>query len=192
MSRWVAPITDRDASDVERAAAEPGAAQSLKGARNHTDLSRITGNMRYIRDTLRIHGYILPELISKTHWSVGEIPARSEIKKIRADVETLREAWVVFMSTPQTPELPYTHYEKMNRIERIIFDLGKTIEYMMAAFRFSNQFYSGECGDISKIRFAGRKKWSEIKNQTWVEIKSQTWVEQLKGGSQTGGKQYKI
>ena len=141
------PIFDRTALDVEFARAHRNDPEHYKGALNYVDWQRITHNINYVFDTLTEYGYSPLPLTSETSWALGEIPPREEIAKIRTDVSNLREFWYVFMSTPLTPELPLTHFEKINDIERILFDLSQILDWLINTLLYSNAFYSDESFD---------------------------------------------
>ena len=133
---WKTPIYDRTYSDVRYADQHRDSPLPLKGARNHTDLERITGNIHFLSAWLLEYGYSAPTTC-KTDWTLGEVPQRAEINKIRTDVLTLRRAFFVMRTTPSTPELPYTHYQKINDIERILFDIEVLIENMLRTVDFA-------------------------------------------------------
>ena len=119
---WIEPIFDRTQSDVAYAKAHRDSVLPLKGARNHTDLLRITGNIYFLREYFVGFGHIVPAMICKTAWALGEVPPQSEIEKIRADLDTLK-AVVSLIQTPATPVLPYNHFQKINSVERILWDI---------------------------------------------------------------------
>ena len=143
---WVDPIFDWTLYDV--VAADHSSPEPQKGARNYTDLIRITGNIHYLRDLLVASGISAPPPESKTAWVLGEVPPYSEIDKIRRDIEALKSAFFVSSATPDTPNLPYTHFQKLNDIEKILFDIEVLFGSVVAAFRHSGTFNSGMEGAI--------------------------------------------
>jgi len=130
--------------DVQFANANRDSPLPLKGARNYTDLIRITGNIAHLISALAEMGHSLPAQKSKQVWAVGEVPPEAEIDKIRQDMASLREAAVIHPSTPAAPGLPYTHYEKMNDIERILYDIHMMEQRRKEGFVYSGEMYSGE------------------------------------------------
>jgi len=144
---WVQPIVDRTQADVDYADANRGNLTPNKGARNGSDLERITGNLRYLRDELTELGYTIPPLISLTEWPMDFIPRYSDIDKIRVDVQTIRNVGLVSPHTPHVPPLPYLAYQKLNDIEKILFDVNTIMEGIPSAFIYSDEIQSGE-GDF--------------------------------------------
>ena len=141
---WIEPITDRNLADVQYANEHRDSPLPLKGARNYTDMIRITGNIAYVHDVLAGFGYNVPPQQSKLTWTIGEIPNAAEIDKIKQDIGALRGIAYVLSTTPAVPELPYTHYEKINAVEKILFDIKMLIERREAGFIFSREMLSGE------------------------------------------------
>ena len=86
---WIDPIWDRTLSDVVYAANNRGSPEPLKGARNASDLQRVTGNIHYLCDVLVRHGYRIAPTC-KTNWAVNEVPPESEFAKIKSDLENLK------------------------------------------------------------------------------------------------------
>lgn len=118
---WLEPIVDRTWADVEYADANRGSLAPLKGMRNYSDLNRISGNLRAIRELLVDVGYIIPPITSRDDWDMFELPRESDIRKIKDDLITLTEAAPFFDDMPDVPELPYLHYQKLNDIESILY-----------------------------------------------------------------------
>ena len=137
-------IFDRTLLDVEYANENRDSVEMLKGALNYADLIRITVTSHFLRSQLTALGVPAPEMISKTSWQVGEIPNYTEIDKIRLDVNALRGSIPVFATTPQAPCMPLTHYEKINDIEKILFDIYELIKGVVTEFMFSGEINSGE------------------------------------------------
>jgi len=107
-------------------------------------LIRITGNIAHLIGVLAEMGYVLPAQKSKLSWAVGEIPPEAEIDKIRQDMEALRGVAVIAPSTPAAPGLPYTRYDKINDVEKILFDIYRMEERRAEGFVYSGEMYSGE------------------------------------------------
>ena len=143
---WINPIFDRTQTDVDYARANRNSPLPLKGARNYTDLNRITGNIHYLSETLWSYGYTVP-VTCKREWVLGEVVPHNELDKIRADLNSLKDNYGLMTTTPATPDLPYTHFRKLNDIEKIIFDVATILQRMIDAWFFSGELYSGEVLD---------------------------------------------
>jgi len=143
---WVNPIINRTQADVDYADAHRGNLTENKGARSHWTLQRIADNMRYIRAQLIERGINVPEILSRDTWLKTDIPRQSEIELIQTDIQMLRDLGYIKSTTPFVPVLPWTHYEKLNDIERILYDTVVIITGIGAANRFSGTFFSGQEG----------------------------------------------
>ena len=153
---WQQPIIDRSQSDVNYANANRASPIPLKGMRNASDLNRISDNLRHLREWLVGLGYTIPEITSRNDWGTitwgaendipthtdnGSLfPRESDIANFKIDVAAIRATGIVSPQTPLTPDLPYTHYQKLNDVEKIIFDIeaalrrAEQIAYNAGAF----------------------------------------------------------
>jgi hypothetical protein len=136
---WQEPIFDRTLLDVSEV--DGASPANMKGARNASDLNRISGNMKHIRERLLSLGFSMPPIESRGNWLASDIPRYSDILLYKEDITNIREAFP--LNHEEIPELPYTHYEKLNNIERIIFETESHINRIIAAFRYSGTFHSG-------------------------------------------------
>jgi len=143
---WQTPITDRTLADVEFANANRDSPEPLKGMRNASDLNRISNNMRYISNLLLLLGIATPEITCKCDWLITDFPRESDIRKYQTDLNALRTVGNVLTTTPLTPDLPYTHYQKLNDIEQIIHDLHIIIGRVVNSFIGTGEI---GCGELS-------------------------------------------
>jgi hypothetical protein len=121
---WLNPIFDRTQADVDFAHINRDHPDALKGMRGQSDLDRISNNMRYARELLLANGYYAPEITSRNDWEeTGDFARESDIQKFRSDLIELRNAGAYWQDTPYVPELPWLHFEKLNDVERIIYDV---------------------------------------------------------------------
>lgn len=152
---WIQPIFDRTQIDVDYAKKNRNNSEHLKGAQNYSDWERLTGNMYYLADNLNKQGYFV-QIICRNIWNkpapsnpkIEDIPTYNEIKQIKDDIDKLRLAYYTMNSTPLTPDLPLNHFEKINDMEKILFDINKIFENMLISFNYCGEFYSGEMGFI--------------------------------------------
>lgn len=141
---WIEPIIDRTLADVEYARANRANAESLKGARNASDLNRMANNCIILHDLLTSYGYdISPLKQILTPWSMTEFPSTQDIQNILDDVQMLRDKFTAF-AEPVTPILPINTYQKMNDIEQVIFDIEMLIGNMVMRFKNCGTFYAGQ------------------------------------------------
>jgi hypothetical protein len=128
---WLDPVFDRTQEDVDFANKNRNHPEPLKGMRNVSDLNRISGNMKYLCNLLLVNGYNAPEITSRDDWEKTDFPRESDVRKYQADLTALREVPFLREDTPQAPELPYLHYQKLNDIEQILFDIHQLLQNTM-------------------------------------------------------------
>ena len=147
------PIFDRSLSDVEKlqnflsrgyknltnAEQTQWLNENFKGALNISDLNRIEQNMVVLANLLEL------TITSKT-WAETDIPTNTDFVRIRNNLLSIRNKAetqnMIYESTPQVPDLPFNHYQKINDIEKIISDV-----YSLFTIRFyycDSELYCGE------------------------------------------------
>lgn len=154
-------ITDRTAADVARwltlrnkgyanMTAEEKAewdSGQMKGAYNPPyDMNRVGFALNYLRDRLVEARYLTPGVFSaREDWTTADIPTGADLTEYLKCVSVVREALAQFPTTPPVPE--YTgglDYQEANNIEKILIDVDRLFENMLAARYFCNELYSGE------------------------------------------------
>lgn len=118
-------IYDRTIQDVEQ--------RTAKGYINASDLNRVERNTRIVAE------YIGIEVAVNENWEIGELPRVSDYKRIRENVQSIRDNYMVYASTPKVPEQPLNDYKKWNAIERILHDV-----YVIYFDNINNVDYCGE------------------------------------------------
>lgn len=115
----------------------------LKGYLNTTDLNRIEGNCKELGELLNI------QLGAVKTWGMQNIPTQSDFQRIRDNVEKIRESRYVYPSTPYTPELPLNTYNKINDIEKILYDVHTSASGNFEAKYYIDEIYiNEEMGEI--------------------------------------------
>lgn len=113
-------------------------AAGMKGALNAADLNRIESNIREIAETLAVS-------VTVKMWGADQIPRASDFKRIRDNVQRIREAWSALKDTPATPDQPLTTYQKWNAIERILHDVKYVYDRVMDSYYYcGDEIYAGE------------------------------------------------
>lgn len=132
-------IIDRTARDVQLL--------NTKGNYNATDLNRVEEWCQYISDLLNEYGYYV-SIVTKTDWTVGlgKPNMTSEINRIKTNIQSLIDAYVVMQSTPEVPSTTRLaiNYQEANNIERILVDLEFLINNMAESFIYCGTVYCGE------------------------------------------------
>lgn len=108
----------------------------LKGTLNYADLNRIEGNSR---DIAQMVGVSIE--VPKTSWTMTDIPTQKDFRRIRDNVQKIRASNYIHSDTPVTPELPLNRYEKINDIEKILFDVYSMYTRNMSAIYYIDELY---------------------------------------------------
>ena len=121
-------IYDRLSSDVDMALNNPDSSSNLKGAYNYTDLNRVESWCEYLQKQLEPYGFN-EELDVKTDWSIRDYPTRTEIDRIRQNVDTLKSFCVSI--NPGTILYNNTlDYEQANLLEKILYQIYISLSEM--------------------------------------------------------------
>lgn len=82
-----------------------------------------------------------------SEWQIIDDFTLDEANRIINNINVLRSIIALYNDTPSTPEtMRFLDYIKANNIEKILFDIDKLVNNMVANFRYSGTFYSGEVG----------------------------------------------
>lgn len=149
---WQTPIFDRTEQDVLKVITYDNIGykyltteqksewdNGLKGALNYTDLNRIEGNVSHL---FNIFG--VSNIIAKTDWTYTDIATLSDFQRIVDNIDSLRELFNVFDTTPITPSVPINTYKKVNDIEKILHDMYYIYENGSLAFARNDPIYKAE------------------------------------------------
>lgn len=131
----------------------------LKGTLNYTDLNRIEGNSL---ELARMVGVSIDA--PKTNWTMTDIPTQRDFRRIRDNVQKIRSSNYVHSDTPATPELPLNRYEKINDIEKILFDVYDMYTRNMAAI-----YYVGEIWDELELFDLINEKNIDYIDEIWID-----------------------
>ena len=122
-------VYDRSAQDVLH--------RTKKGVLNADDINRIENNTGDIADKIAVP-------VTVKSWSVGGLPRVSDYKRIRDNVERIRQGYGIRSDTPATPEQPLNTYQKWNDIERILFDVNDLYDRTENARAYCGEIFAGE------------------------------------------------
>ena len=122
-------VYDRSAQDVLQ--------MTKKGVLNADDINRIENNTGDIADKIAVP-------VTVKSWPVGGLPRVSDYKRIRDNVERIRQGYGIRSDTPVTPEQPLNTYQKWNDIERILFDVNDLYDRTENARAYCGEIFAGE------------------------------------------------
>jgi hypothetical protein len=123
-------LTDADIVALER------------GTLTINTLNRIENKQEELKNLLNDIGYWNTPIINKV-WSENDIFDVDEFQRILDNINILRQAFFVYKSTPNTPPISY-HYNDMNALEKILYDLDVMINDIKSHYRECGVF---ECGE---------------------------------------------
>lgn len=155
---WIEPITDRNTEDLAQVKSfiidgwskldinqKTKWLKGLKGSLNYIDLNRIENNCNFISN---LYGGF-PNMTFKLDWAVFDIIKETDVKRIVENVRRLRNFCKIRNNTPQVPELPLNTIDKLNKLEKILYDINFIYQNETLAFARDDIVYSSEiyCGD---------------------------------------------
>ncbi|MBW7573923.1 hypothetical protein [Caproiciproducens faecalis] len=126
---WINPVFDRTQADID--------GQTSKGHYKADDLNRIEQNCSYLAGVFGV-------TVITREWTRTDFPTTSETERIRNNIETLRAAYMVYQTTPDTPATPPNEYHKVNYLEQIIHDLRALHDDNTRAVNYAGETYSGQ------------------------------------------------
>lgn len=106
MAEWIAPVYDRTAADV--------AAGAEKCYFSAETLNRIEGNLQYLAELLGV-----TEVETRT-WACTDFLRLSDMQRILANLDAVREAYHALPGSPDIPAPPATLWSEVNAIEEIL------------------------------------------------------------------------
>lgn len=95
-----------------------------------------------IQTMLNEIGYWNTDLHNQLEWNLGAKFTKSDFERILKNEDKLKNAFFVYKDTPATPPISF-HYDDINSIEKILYDLNKMVENVKSNYRECGNF---ECG----------------------------------------------
>lgn len=113
-----------------------------KGTITINTLNRIENKQAELKNLFNDMGYWNTPITNKA-WGENDIFNADEFQRILDNTNVLRNAFFVYKSTPNTPPISY-HYNDINALEKILYDLDVMISNVKSNYRFCGDF---ECGE---------------------------------------------
>lgn len=136
------------------------------GALNTKDLNRIENNIQTIADLLDIK-----DLSFKTNWNYTDFVQVSDERRIIDDLNKVKERYI-FETERKDIQLPLNHYEKINSIEKLIFD-------MYNAFIEQNQkssFITSENENFIPLGSTGLLVFGDYGTATFITSRGENFI----------------
>lgn len=129
-------ITDRTEDDVAK--------ETPKGFYNAEDLNRVGAAMEYLQGRFQSYGFDI-HITPRTNWRIEDIPRYADMEEYLDEVETLRQQISLYKTTPNTPkDMEFLTWKEANDIEKILQDIEMLLTFMVQAWFYSGDLYSGE------------------------------------------------
>ena len=113
-----------------------------KGTITYNTLNRIEDKQDELKNLFNDMGYWNTPITNKV-WGENDIFNVVEFQRILDNTNVLRQAFFVYKATPNTPPVSY-HYNDINALEKILYDLDVMINYVKSNYRECGTF---ECGE---------------------------------------------
>lgn len=149
---WQSPVYDRTEEDVLKVITydnigykyltEEQKAEwdnGLKGAINYKDINRIESNTQYLFSIYETTGIDI-----KTDWTYTDIVTDSEFQRILYNIYLLKSYYKIYETTPAIPPPPINTYQKVNDMEKILYDMYFIYENGSRAFARNDAVYKAE------------------------------------------------
>ena len=116
--------------------------QLERGTITINTLNRIENKQKSLKSLFNDMGYWNTPTTNK-EWQYTDIFDEVNFQRIIDNLDILCNAFFVFTSTPKTPPVSY-HYEDINSLEKILFDLDVMINDVKSRYRRCGTFRCGE------------------------------------------------
>ena len=113
-----------------------------RGTLTINTLNRIENKQDELKNLFNDMGYWNTPITNKV-WGENNIFNADEFQRIIDNTNVLREAFFVYKTTPNTPTISY-HWQDINALEKIHFDLDVMINDVKSHYRECGTFESGE------------------------------------------------
>lgn len=105
-------------------------------------INRISTKQISLKNKMESNGYFVKNINTKI-WDYNDIFGENDFLQLINNTVLLRDAFFTYLDTPANVYLSYD-YENINNLEKILVDIEKILDYMIANFRECGTFYSGE------------------------------------------------
>ena len=140
---WITPIIDRTELDVLYALVNQNNTTDLKGSWNVSDVNRIIGNIEYLNTKLIEQNYN-PNIGTIPQWQMEDLPyVNSKVDVIRNNVGKIVNSFYK-MENPNIRYGTVLDYNDANTLEINLKITNDLLESLIALFKYSGTFYSGE------------------------------------------------
>lgn len=156
---WEEPICDRSTADVSALRAlhskildgilSPAEWATWldvqqRGALNIKDLNRIETNCVFLKQKLLEYGYTVHLDVRSQPWLMEDFLYAEDIERIRSNVQALVDAFYTLYPSPVITSNYNLDITDINELEQNLLNVNILLDYMIAYFRKSGTFRSGQ------------------------------------------------
>ena len=113
-----------------------------RGTFSVTSINRIETAQSNLHNAFISSGYICQQITNKVWEENEEIFTIEDLNRIIQNDDVLKRAFYPLSDTPKIPNAVY-HFNSINDIEKILYDLDRNYQYMVSNWRECGTF---ECG----------------------------------------------
>jgi hypothetical protein len=106
-------------------------------------LNRIENKQKELVELFENDFYFVETTEHKT-WGYSDFFTENDFNRILSNLNKLKKAYFVYKDTPRTPSSNYRHYQVINDVEKILYDLEEMIEDLKNHYRQCGAY---ECGE---------------------------------------------
>lgn len=138
----------RNAEDIRKTKVQKGEALTEaeisaleRGTLSLSTLNRVELKQEELAGILSDMGYYIT--IQNREWNEHDIFTVTDFERIVDNNTKLRESFYVYADSPMDAVAAY-HFEELNALERILYDLERMIEYTKSHYRICGIYRCGE------------------------------------------------
>lgn len=113
-----------------------------KGSFSLDDINRIENNIYQIQTNLEENGYYSQMEKELVVYEQQDVFRKNNLTNWIQKTDALKKSFFVYDDTPKKPLAIY-HYEEINKLEKILFDINNRLSEMKSLFRECGNY---ECG----------------------------------------------
>ena len=114
-----------------------------RGTLTINTLNRIENKQKELAELFENDFYFVETTEHKT-WGYSDFFTENDFNRILSNLNKLKKAYFVYKDTPRTPSSNYRHYQVINDVEKILYDLEKMVDDLKTHYRQCGAY---ECGE---------------------------------------------
>ena len=120
--------------------------QLERGTLTINTLNRIENKQTELKNLFNSIGYYNVE-VDNREWTYTDYFFPSDFERILINLESLKNAFFVYSTTPIVPDDNYRRYQTINAVEKNLYDLDAMINDIKSRYRQCGTF---QCGEVNE------------------------------------------